>query len=227
MLSQRVSPHRLLNRPRLCAVTVAAVFAGSLALTLTGTDPAPTPVNTAAAPAPSSPSATATAFPAVAAPTATTPPAPGPAATDTPTPAPPPATPVRATVAKAPARTASRTPSPAKSRPAPAKKPRPTASAPAAQQKPGGAHAYAAALLPAAQYACLVPLWDRESGWNPSAVNRSSGAYGIPQALPAAHGRPYALGDYRAQINWGLNYIKSRYGSPCGAWAFWQSHHWY
>lgn len=92
---------------------------------------------------------------------------------------------------------------------------------------PGSAKSYAAEQLDASQYACLLPLWTRESGWNANAVNPASGAYGIPQALPSSQGRPYALGDYRAQIDWGLNYIRARYGSPCGAWSFWQSHSWY
>ncbi|MYV93598.1 lytic transglycosylase domain-containing protein, partial [Streptomyces sp. SID1034] len=29
------------------------------------------------------------------------------------------------------------------------------------------------------------------------------------------------------QIKWGLNYMNDRYGSPCGAWSFWQAHSWY
>ena len=29
------------------------------------------------------------------------------------------------------------------------------------------------------------------------------------------------------QIRWGLGYIKSRYGSPCGAWSHFRSHNWY
>lgn len=85
--------------------------------------------------------------------------------------------------------------------------------------------AYALSLVGRAQFACLKPLWLRESGWNPYAVNPSSGAYGIPQAL--GHGHPYALGDYVAQINWGLHYIHSRYGSSCSAWAHSQRTGWY
>jgi hypothetical protein len=89
----------------------------------------------------------------------------------------------------------------------------------------GSPKAYAAELVDSTQFSCLNPLWERESGWDPYAVNRSSGAYGIPQAL--GHGHPYDLGDYRAQIDWGLNYINATYGSPCRAWSFWQAHHWY
>lgn len=75
------------------------------------------------------------------------------------------------------------------------------------------------------ELAPLVALWNKESGWDPNAVNPSSGAYGIPQAL--GHGHPYNLGDYVAQINWGLNYIKGRYGSPSAAWAHEVAHNWY
>ena len=77
---------------------------------------------------------------------------------------------------------------------------------------------------------CLVKLWNRESGWRVSACNRSSGAYGIPQALPASKmasaGSDY-LTNYKTQINWGLNYIKSRYGTPTAAWNHSQSKGWY
>lgn len=82
----------------------------------------------------------------------------------------------------------------------------------------------------AVQYRCLVRLWARESGWNHRAGNRSSGAYGIPQALPghkmASKGRDWRSNP-RTQIRWGLGYIKQRYGTPCRAWGHFQSHHWY
>jgi len=72
------------------------------------------------------------------------------------------------------------------------------------------------------QFGCLDSLWMRESGWNPSADNPSSSAYGIPQALPgskmASAGADWATNP-ATQIMWGLGYIQDRYGSPCGAWA--------
>lgn len=81
-----------------------------------------------------------------------------------------------------------------------------------------------------AQWDALVWVWDHESGWNNKAKNPSSGAYGIPQALPAskmgADANP-PTSSASAQIKWGLSYIKSRYGSPVAAKAFWQSHNWY
>lgn len=78
------------------------------------------------------------------------------------------------------------------------------------------------------QFGPLNQLWQRESGWDPTKVNPRSGAYGIPQANPSGgQGHPYALGDVRGQVMWGLNYIKSRYGSPSAAWAHSQATGWY
>lgn len=72
------------------------------------------------------------------------------------------------------------------------------------------------------QWTCLLDLWNRESGWQYNATNATSGAYGIPQALPgdkmASAGADW-LTNPATQIKWGLGYIKGRYGNPCGAWA--------
>ncbi|WP_406168875.1 phage tail tape measure protein [Streptomyces sp. NBC_00996] len=82
------------------------------------------------------------------------------------------------------------------------------------------------------QWPALKALWQGESGWRWNAKNPSSGAYGIPQALPASK-MASAGSDWRTnastQIRWGLSYIKSRYGSPANAWSAWQarSPHWY
>ena len=82
----------------------------------------------------------------------------------------------------------------------------------------------------ASQFSCLKSLWARESGWNYRAMNPSSGAYGIPQALPGAK-MASAGSDWRTnpatQIKWGLGYIGDRYGTPCGAWGHSQSSGWY
>jgi phage-related protein len=78
---------------------------------------------------------------------------------------------------------------------------------------------------PASQWGALQALWNRESGWNANAVNSSSGAAGIPQAL--GHGHVFNLGDARAQIAWGLDYIAGRYGSPSAAWAHEEAIGWY
>ena len=80
------------------------------------------------------------------------------------------------------------------------------------------------------QLQCLVSLWGQESGWNPGAANPSSGAYGIPQALPgskmASAGADWET-DPATQIRWGLGYIRGSYGSPCGAWSHEQTSGWY
>ncbi|WP_253259252.1 lytic transglycosylase domain-containing protein [Subtercola boreus] len=80
------------------------------------------------------------------------------------------------------------------------------------------------------QYSCLVSLWNRESGWRVNAYNASSGAQGIPQALPGSK-MASAGADWETnpatQITWGLGYITGRYGTPCGAWAHSESAGWY
>lgn len=80
------------------------------------------------------------------------------------------------------------------------------------------------------QFTCLVDLWNRESRWNYRAENASSGAYGIPQALPGNKMRS-AGKDWRdnpqTQILWGLTYISERYSTPCKAWGHSEENGWY
>ncbi|HEU0205864.1 MAG TPA: lytic transglycosylase domain-containing protein [Pseudolysinimonas sp.] len=80
------------------------------------------------------------------------------------------------------------------------------------------------------EFDCLVALWNRESHWNVYSLNTSSGAYGIPQALPgskmASVGADWATNP-ATQIAWGLGYITGRYGTPCGAWNHSQAKGWY
>ncbi|MFD5920053.1 lytic transglycosylase domain-containing protein [Kitasatospora sp. NPDC058201] len=94
----------------------------------------------------------------------------------------------------------------------------------------GSPREIAARIVPAGQLQCFSNIVARESSWNVTATNASSGAYGLVQALPASK-MASAGSDWRTnaatQIKWGLDYMNSRYGSPCGAWSFWQSHHWY
>jgi phage-related protein len=101
----------------------------------------------------------------------------------------------------------------------------------------GGAQKYAQTLLKSmgmggANWPALKALWNGESGWRWNALNKSSGAYGIPQALPASK-MASAGKDWRTnaatQIRWGLSYIKSRYGNPVNAYSAWlrRSPHWY
>jgi hypothetical protein len=125
-------------------------------------------------------------------------------------------------------------------------KPTPTAQAPAASSgsgwrppfvtpDPGTAQAIAYDMVLSRgwgddQFACLVALWKKESGWRVNAYNASSGAYGIPQALPGSK-MATAGADWETnpatQISWGLGYIGGRYGTPCGAWDHSQRTGWY
>jgi len=80
------------------------------------------------------------------------------------------------------------------------------------------------------QFPCLNKLWNKESGWNPNAHNSSSGAHGIPQAVPGR--KMSSVGDdWRTnpatQIKWGLGYIEGRYGTPCSAWSHSVAKGWY
>ena len=84
--------------------------------------------------------------------------------------------------------------------------------------------------MPGDQLQCFSNIVERESGWNYKAVNPSSGAYGLVQALPGSK-MSSAGADWQTnpatQIKWGLNYMNSVYQSPCGAWTFWQANHAY
>jgi hypothetical protein len=106
---------------------------------------------------------------------------------------------------------------------------------PAAPPNPGSAQSIAYNMMssfgfnPKTYFSCLNNIWERESGWVYNAQN-PSGAYGIPQALPGSK-MASAGADWQTnpatQIRWGLGYIKSMYGDPCSAWAFWQAHGYY
>ncbi|WP_372460969.1 lytic transglycosylase domain-containing protein [Arthrobacter ramosus] len=100
---------------------------------------------------------------------------------------------------------------------------------------PAGARQYASSRLGAYgwgqdQMQCLSLLWTQESSWMTDATNPSSGAYGVAQALPPD--KYYSAGsdwlsNYRTQIDWGLGYIRDRYGSPCNAWQHEMGFNWY
>jgi hypothetical protein len=106
---------------------------------------------------------------------------------------------------------------------------------PAVTPDPGSAQAIAYDMVAArgwgeSEFSCLVALWHKESGWRVNALNRSSGAYGIPQSLPGSK-MASAGADWETnpatQIAWGLGYIGGRYGTPCGAWGHSQARGWY
>ncbi|MER7787425.1 transglycosylase SLT domain-containing protein [Streptomyces sp. NPDC097640] len=90
--------------------------------------------------------------------------------------------------------------------------------------------AIARQMVPADQFQCFSNIVNHESTWNYRAENPSSGAYGLVQALPGTK-MASAGADWRTnpatQIKWGLGYMNDRYGSPCGAWSFWQANNYY
>lgn len=94
----------------------------------------------------------------------------------------------------------------------------------------GNPRTYAMNVLGSTQFQCFSNIIERESGWNPYATNPSSGAYGLPQALPGSK-MASAGSDWRTnpitQVKWGISYMNSRYGSPCGAWSYWTGHNYY
>jgi resuscitation-promoting factor RpfB len=105
---------------------------------------------------------------------------------------------------------------------------------PVAAPDPGTAQSIAYNMLSSfgfstSQFSCLQDLWQRESGWSYDAEN-PSGAYGIPQSLPASKmasaGSDY-LTNPATQIKWGLGYIQSVYGTPCAAWDFEEANNYY
>lgn len=120
-------------------------------------------------------------------------------------------------------------------KPPPTKSPAPASGSAGNPVPAGTAQQIARSLMPSygwspsTQFGCIVNLWNRESGWNVHASN-PSGAYGIPQALPGikmASAGPDWQNNATTQIKWGYGYIKSRYGTPCGAWAHSQATGWY
>jgi hypothetical protein len=119
---------------------------------------------------------------------------------------------------------AARASAPAAAAPVAASAPVPVQSAPAPS---GSLQAYAMSLVGATQFYCVNNIFIRESGWRWNAQNPYSAAYGVPQANPgskmASAGADWATNPY-TQIRWGISYMDSTYGSPCGAWAFWQAH---
>jgi hypothetical protein len=105
-----------------------------------------------------------------------------------------------------------------------------------AANTPDGARATARAMAASkygwgeSQFSCLNQLWNKESGWSYTAGNLSSGATGIPQALPgskmASAGADWAT-NASTQVAWGLDYIQRGYGTPCAAMAHSSAVNWY
>lgn len=120
---------------------------------------------------------------------------------------------------------------PAQAKPEPLPKPKSITKVSRTRIDTSAARNYAQTLVPdVQQFECLTLLWNAESGWNHKALNRSSGAFGIPQALPGNKMRS-AGSDWQTnpqtQIRWGLSYIEQRYGNPCGAYNHFKKRNWY
>ncbi len=85
-------------------------------------------------------------------------------------------------------------------------------------------------IVPPTQFPSFDNVITNESSWNIFAINPSSGAYGLGQALPPQKMAPFGADwafNPATQIRWAYTYMCERYGGPDGAWAFWQAHHWY
>ncbi|MGB3376673.1 MAG: transglycosylase SLT domain-containing protein [Microbacterium sp.] len=120
----------------------------------------------------------------------------------------------------------------------PKPKPKPTAqpasttsgsSAPSRPKYSGGGSKeewMSAARIASGDWAYVDYIVSRESGWNPNATNRSSGACGLVQALPCSKvpGNGYNPVD---NLRWGTGYASARYGGWAGAYRFWTTHHWW
>ena len=106
----------------------------------------------------------------------------------------------------------------------------PASSAPAFNPSGSKADWMRAAGISDSDFGYVDYIISHESGWNYHAVNRSSGAYGLPQSLPA--GKLASAGaDWRdnpvTQLRWANNYAVGRYGSWGGAYRFWVTNHWW
>ena len=78
------------------------------------------------------------------------------------------------------------------------------------------------------QYTYFSKIVEAESNWNYLAANPRSSARGLCQALTKLHDLPedYLTNPY-SQIDWCIQYIKTKFGSPEKAWKFWQKNHYF
>ncbi|GAA2477015.1 transglycosylase SLT domain-containing protein [Nocardia seriolae] len=85
-------------------------------------------------------------------------------------------------------------------------------------------------MVPGEQWESFNQIISHESDWQVFAINPTSGAYGLAQALPAhkmfSEGPDWMFNPL-TQLRWAYRYMVARYGSPNAAWDFWQAHNWY
>lgn len=108
----------------------------------------------------------------------------------------------------------------------------PRAGSPAASKRFARAYIKVKYKWGSTQFRCLSQMWERESNWRYWVSNPNGKYHGIPQTSSvewSKHGlnKSEYMGSPRKQIEVGARYIKSRYGTPCKAWAFWRGHNWY
>ncbi len=80
--------------------------------------------------------------------------------------------------------------------------------------------------IPESDYSYVDYIVTKESSWNPEALNASSGACSLVQALPCSK----IPGDWRNPVNalkWQHSYVLARYGGYAGAYTFWRANNWY
>ena len=80
--------------------------------------------------------------------------------------------------------------------------------------------------IPENQWWAVDSIVSRESSWRPDAINPSSGACGLAQALPCSN-LPCSLSDPVCHLKWQYSYVTARYGGYAQAVAFWNINHWY
>lgn len=90
--------------------------------------------------------------------------------------------------------------------------------------------AMSAAGIALKDHAFVNYIVSRESRWNVYAINSSTGAYGLCQALPGTK-MATAGSDWKTnpvtQLRWCNGYAVGRYGSWSAAYDFWVAHHWW
>lgn len=84
--------------------------------------------------------------------------------------------------------------------------------------------------IPQSDWEATDYIITKESSWNPTAMNRSSGALGLCQALPgtkmASEGADYQTNPV-TQLRWCHKYAVQRYGGWWASFAFWRANRWW
>lgn len=103
---------------------------------------------------------------------------------------------------------------------------KPTQAAPVAAISGSKSDWLASSGIPSSEWTYVDYIVTKESGWNPNAVNASSGACGLGQQLPCGKWAG-AWNDPVAALRAMDGYAKGRYGSWSGAYSAWISKNWW